>query len=208
MTPKTSSIRVLGMVGAALLLTTGCSDKQGSDKAMTTSASTKAIPAAKVNPAAVQALAKAPAPPATATQQTSIGKGKAAIKTASSAGETDSSWVESIDIDGDGDGVVEQTTLLWDDEDKVLFAFADTDVPCEMGGTAVVSILIGVNGNGNPRGRPAGSGFYAVYFDATECGAMTAGLFGAKFDARGRVTAAGAVLVDEATDDVTVVAVR
>ncbi len=206
MSHRQSPIRPLSMLCAAALLCAACS--KNSDQVMAsgaTSGSAKA-PSTQVNPAAVQALAKAPAPPSSATRQAAIGQGKTAIRTTNAAGDSDSVWVEEIDIDGDG--VVEQTSLLWDDEDKVLFAYAETDVPCDMGGTAVAALLIGVNGKGNLRGRPEGSGFYAVYLDATECGARAAGLFGAKFDARGYVTAAGEVVINEATDEITIVAVR
>ncbi len=108
----------------------------------------------------------------------------------------------------DGDGTLEETELLWDDEDKVLFAYVETDVPCEFGGMAVVAILVGVNGEGNPRGRPAGSGFYAAYSDATECGADEAGLYGCRFDARGDVTAWGEAVMDDAGDAIVMTAER
>lgn len=195
----TSTIRLLATLGAAALLGVSCAH----DKATSSSSSSKKA-AAKVNPAAVQELAKAPAPPANASKRTSIGKGRAAISTANAPGDSDSVWVADIDIDGDGD--VEETSLLWDDEDKVLFAYADTEVPCQWGGTASASILIGVNGRGNSRQMPAGSGFYAVWLDASECAAERAGLFGCRFDARGNATECGAAVVDEATDTVTIVA--
>lgn len=159
-------------------------------------------PSAKVNPKALQAQAKLP-PPANAKPATSIGKGPAMVMTANTPADTDSYWVAQVDIDGDGD--VEQTQMLWDDEDKVLFAYAETDVACTYGGVSTVAILAGVNGAGNARGRAAGSGFYAVYFDGTECGADRAGLFGCTFDASGNVTAWAAVVVDSAGDEIDMV---
>jgi hypothetical protein len=156
-------------------------------------------PTAQVNPKQVQARVKTP-PPATATQGTSIGKGKAMVKTDNSTGDTDSIWTERIDIDGDG--TVEDTQFLWDDDDKILFAYAETDVPCKGGGQANVAVLVGVNGEGNPRGRAAGSGFYAAEFDALECGAATAGLYGCRFDAKGNVTEWVAASLDAANDTV------
>jgi hypothetical protein len=187
------------------LICAACAENHGSGKSMT-EAKSKSAPAAKVNPAEVQAMAKAPTPPASATRQSSIGKGKTAVKSANAPGDTDSYWVMELDIDGDG--MVEETSLLWDDEDKVLLAYAETDVPCQWGGTAAVSLLVGVNGKGNTRGMPEGSGFYAVYFDATECAAEAAGLYGCKFDARGNATACGAAVLDEATDTVAIVEVE
>ncbi len=205
MTSRTSSHVLPGLLCAVTMLCAACAEHQDSGKSMT-AAKSKSAPAAKVNPAEVQAMAKAPAPPANATKQSSIGKGKAALKTANAPGDTDSYWVMELDIDGDG--TVEETSLLWDDEDKILLAYAETDVPCQWGGTAAVSLLVGVNAKGNPRGMPEGSGFYAEYLDATECAAEVAGLYGCKFDARGNATACGAAVLDEATDTVVIAAVR
>ena len=77
----------------------------------------------KISPALI-AKANDPKPPADAGQKTSIGKGKTAANTTNSAGDTDSFWVEQIDVDGDGD--VETASLLWDDEDKVLYSTTKT----------------------------------------------------------------------------------
>ncbi len=202
MRTRTSSHVLPGLLCASALLCAACAEP---GKSMTT-AKDKSVPAARVNPAEVQSLAKAPAPPANATKQTAIGKGKAAMKTADAPGDTDLSWVMELDIDGDG--TVEETTLLWDDEARILLAYADTDVPCEWGGTAMVSLLVAVNAKGNPRGMHEGSGFYGVFLDATECAAEAAGLYGCRFDPRGKLTACGAAILDEATDTVAIAAVR
>ena len=177
----------------------------GACKSGEKSGSGSAVPSAKVNPAPLQAQAALPPPP-NATKATSIGKGAASIQTGNGAGDTDSFWVGQLDIDGDGD--VETTQFLWDDEDKVLFAYAETEVACENGGTSVVAILAGVNAAGNSRGRPVGSGFYAVYFDGTECGADQAGLFGCTFTASGYVNGWAAVVVDSAGDEIDMVGVN
>lgn len=190
--------RLMLTILAAGLALGGCKSGGG------TGGSGDGKPMAKVNPAAVQALAKAPTPPPNAKKGTMIGSGKAMVNTSDGPGDTDSYWVQEIDVDGDGD--VEHATLLWDDESKVLYASADTEVPCDMGGTAYASLLIGVNAAGNARGMAPGSGFYAIYLDASECAAQAAGLYGCKFDANGNVTAAGAAVIDEATDTITLVA--
>src|SRR5690349_18236417 len=166
-----SSRLVLMSIG--LVLTFAVAACQSRSKAV--SGSGAGVPSAKVNPAPLQAQAKQPPPPS-ATKKDSIGQGTMVVKTANTPGDTDSYWVQQFDIDGDGD--MEQTDFLRDDEDKVLYAYAQTEVPCSFGGTAVVAILGGVYGAGNSHGRPAGSGFYAVYFDGTECGAAAAGLYG------------------------------
>ena len=54
-------------------------------------------------PPALIAKANDPKPPANATQKTSVGRGKTAANTANGSGDTDSFWVEQIDVDGDGD---------------------------------------------------------------------------------------------------------
>jgi hypothetical protein len=162
-------------------------------------------PVAVQVPPKVAAMADAPKPGAGATKKSSIGKGKAAASTANAAGDDDSFWVEEIDIDGDG--TAEQTDVLWDDEDKVLFLSASGDFKCQNGGTGTGDMLIAVNGKGNSRGRPAGSGFYVVTLDEGECKADEAGSYGCKFDASGVATACGVVVVDDKNDDITVAAV-
>ena len=155
-------------------------------------------------PANVAAKANEPTPGAKATKKAQIGKGKAAIGTANTPGDLDDFWVEEIDIDGDG--TAEQTDVLWDDEDKVLFLSASGDFKCQNGGTGTGDMLIAINGKGNSRGRPAGSGFYVVTLDEDECKADEAGSYGCKFDARGVATACGAVIVDDKNDDITIAA--
>lgn len=195
---KSLSSCVLVTIGLAMGLSLGAC--QSGEKS-----SASGVPAAKVSPTALQAQAQLPPPP-TATQKASIGNGAVAVNTANTPGDTDSFWVQQIDIDGDGD--MEQTQLLWDDEDKVLFAYAETDVACAYGGTATVAILAAVNGKGNPRGRPAGSGFYAIYFDGTECGADAASVYGCTFNAAGITTAWAAVMVDSEGDEIDAVGIN
>ena len=162
-------------------------------------------PVAVQVPPKVAAMADAPKPGAGATKKSSIGKGKAAVSTANAAGDDDSFWVEDVDIDGDG--TTEQTDVLWDDEDKVLFLSASGDFKCQNGGTGTGDMLIAVNGKGNSRGRPAGSGWYLVTVDEGECNAKATGAYGCKFDGKGNETACGAALVDDKNDDITVAAV-
>jgi hypothetical protein len=155
-------------------------------------------------PASVQGKANAP-PPAQATKSTTVGKGKVAVATANAAGDQDSFWVEEIDIDGDGN--VERTDLVWDDEDKVLYLYADGTFTCTKGGTGEGAMLIAVFGQGNPYKKPAGSGWYVVELDKLECGAQAAVVFGCRFDAKGNATACGAVEIDAKNDDIVIVTV-
>jgi len=152
-------------------------------------------------PPALIAKANDPKPPANATQKTSVGRGKTAANTANGSGDTDSFWVEQIDVDGDGD--VEAASLLWDDEHKVLYVYDENDsLVCADGSPATADMLIAINGAGNARNRPAGSGFYVVSLDATECKAEVAEAYGCKFDAKGNPTTCGVVEVDDKNDDV------
>lgn len=154
-------------------------------------------------PVSVQGKANVP-PPAHAKKGPTVGKGKLAMNTANAARDADSFWVEEIDIDGDG--TVERTDVLWDDEGKVLYLYADGTFTCTTGGTGEGAMLIAFFGQGNPH-RPAGSGWYVVELDKLECGARAAGVFGCRFDAKGNWTACGAATIDAKNDDIVIVSV-
>lgn len=155
-------------------------------------------------PAAVRDKANDPKPPASAKQVKSVGKGKATANTANTPDDTDSLWVEKVDIDGDGN--VDEASLLWDDEDKVLYLYKDGTFTCSNGGTGSGGMLIAVYGKGNSHGKPAGSGWWAVELDKSECAAAAAGLYGCAFDAKGASTACGAAAVDDKGDALVVTA--
>ena len=154
-----------------------------------------------VKPGAVAKRAGA-APPAGAKTTKSAGGNKLTVSTANSATDDDSVWVEKLDVDGDGD--VEDTNLVWDDEDKVLFAYSVGAFACKNGGTATAELLVATNGAGNPRKKPAGSGFWLADLDKGECGAQAAALWGCKFDASGTETACGVAAIDEKNDDIVI----
>ena len=139
-------------------------------------------------------------PPANASTKTTVGKGKAMVHTANAEGDDDSFWVESIDIDGDG--TAEETDVLYDDEDQVLYLYNDGDFPCKGEGMGEGDLLIAVNAAGNERKRPVGSGWYVVSLDESECNAKAAGLYGCKFDASGNATACGLATLDENNDEI------
>ena len=168
-------------------------------------AQTASGPVAVKPGSAITGKADAPQPPASATKVTKAGKGKTTIGTADSAEDDDFAWVETVDIDGDGNPEV--TDIVWDDEDKVLFASASDAFACKNGGTGAGGMLIGVNATGNPRKRPAGSGFWIAELDKSECGSQMDCLWGCRFDASGNPTACGTVTVDEKNDDIIVTAV-
>jgi hypothetical protein len=158
-----------------------------------------------VKPAAVAKKAGAP-PPAGSKTTTVAGKNKTKIGTANQPGDDDSFWIEAIDVDGDGD--VDDANVVWDDEDKILFTYTSGTFACKNGSTGTGDLLIGVNGDGNARKRPAGSGFWLADLDAGECGAQAAALWGCKFDASGNETACGVAVVDEKNDDIVIAAAK
>jgi len=154
-----------------------------------------------VKPVGVAKLAGQPVP-AGAKSAASAGSGAMAVNTANVPSDQDSVWVAKFDIDGDGN--LDETSFLWDNEDKVLFAYADDSFTCNNGATGSGGMLIGVNATGNPRNRPAGSGFWVAQLDKSECGAALDCLWGCKFDGTGASTACGTVTMDEANDDIVV----
>ena len=157
-----------------------------------------------VKPDAVQKKAGT-APPATATKTKTAGKSATKLSTANSPTDDDSFWIEKLDIDGDGN--IDDANLVWDDEDKVLFAWKDGTFQCKKGGTGAGELLVAVNAAGNPRNRPAGSGFWVAALDKGECNSQTAGLWGCKFDAKGNETACGVATIDEKNDDLIIAVV-
>jgi hypothetical protein len=111
-------------------------------------------------------------------------------------------WIESIDVDGDGN--VETAAFLFDDEDKVTYIYANKDFTCTDGGVGKGGLLIGVYDKGNTYKKPVGSGWYAYSLDEGECGAKEEAVWGCEFDAKGNVTACGLAAIDDANDDITI----
>ena len=194
-------MRTIGLVVAGLALVASPMVSHAEEAAA--GAGTATSPVKVKVPAAIIAKANDPAPPADASKKTSIGKGKPGINTANGAADDDSFWVEEIEVDGDGD--VESADLIWDDEDRVLFLYVENDsLVCSDGGAATASMLVAINGKGNARKRPAGSGWYLVSLDESECKAEAAETYGCRFDANGNPTACGVVVVDEKNDDIVI----
>jgi hypothetical protein len=155
-----------------------------------------------VSPTAVTTKAGT-APPAGSKTTTSAGSIKMKFSTANTSADNDSFWVEKLDIDGDGD--VEETNLVWDDEDRVLFAYASEALACKNGGTATADLLVATYATGNARQKPSGSGFWIADLDQGECAAQAASMWGCRFDASGKETACGVATLDEKADDIVIV---
>lgn len=93
---------------------------------------------------------------------------------------------------------------LYDNEDGVLYFYAEDDVPCAGGRTATAAMLMCVNCKGNADKKPAGSGWVVVMLDAGEAGAQKAGIYGCRFDQNGQPTAFAAATIDERNDDIVI----
>ena len=144
--------------------------------------------------------------PADALQATTIGEGTVAVETSDAPGDIDSIWIDSIDFDGDGD--IQETHFLWDDEDMVLYAYSDETFDCMEGGTGTGGMLVAIYGVGNSFDEPAGSGWYVVGLDAGECYADEDTLWGCTFDATGQETECGVATIDDATDMIHIITVQ
>jgi len=152
----------------------------------------------KVNASAVVGRVSTP-PPAEATTTRTVGRNQVAI----SRNHDGTAWIEQIDIDGDG--TVDEATLVWDEPDKILFASKSGTFLCKNGESGSGDMLIAINAGGNTRHRPAGSGFWVADVEEGECGAEVAGVFGCRFGADGNDTRCGLVHIDRKTDDILIV---
>lgn len=152
--------------------------------------------------ATLQARAQSPSPPANAKQKKSVGKGQTAFSTANTPDDGDSHWVEQLDINNDGSP--EEVELTYDDEDKVLYAYAKVACDCASRGRSKGGLLVAVYCQGNSHAKPPGSGWWVAALDIGECGAKSAGLFGCKFDPKGKATESGMVVFDAEKDDIVV----
>jgi hypothetical protein len=153
----------------------------------------------------LKAKASTPTPPATAKQQSqkaAIGKGKVAVK----ASGPSSFWAEEVDVDDDG--VVESNQFLYDAKRDILYTYREDDFGCANGGTASGSILEALYAQGNPGGKPVGSGWYVVSLNAGQCGAKHSGIYGCKFDASGNPTECGAATINNNTGEIDVAVVN
>jgi hypothetical protein len=147
----------------------------------------------QVNPSGVQKKVNTP-PPARTTKTSTVGQ-KVQVATPADS----DSWAEQIDVDGNG--TAEQTNLVWDGADKVLLSDSTGTFTCNNGSTGTGELLVAVNGAGNTRGRPVGSGFWVATMDKGQCGIPAGTTWGCKFDASGTPTTCGVATVDQKNND-------
>lgn len=167
-------------------------------------ASQQGAPTVKTG-AALKDKANNPAPSTTAKNQskkTSVGKGKASAKSTAPS----SYWTEEVDIHDDGSA--ETTEFLYDAQRGIVYAYGEDDFTCANGKPERAGILEAVYAAGNKAGKPVGSGYYIVGLNAGQCAAKKAGAYGCKVDADGNPTECGAISVNDATGEVTVVAIQ
>jgi hypothetical protein len=151
----------------------------------------------------ILAKGRAPKPPADAQTASTIGEGKLAVMTDNVGTDSDPFWIEPLDVDDDAQ--LEETDLLFDDEDGVLYLFTEKTFSCADGwGEGTGGLLVAVYGDGNAGGKPAGSGWYLAELGAGECNVKAMALWGCKFDANGRRTACGVASINEAEDDIAI----
>jgi len=158
-------------------------------------------PTVNVGPA-VAAKAANPTPSATAknqAQKTVIGKGAASV----TASEPSAYWTDLVDIDADG--VEEDNQFLFDKQRGILYTYREDNYQCADGTSQNGDVLMGIYAQGNPSGRPVGSGWFVVAVKAGQCGEKRAGLFGCRFDAKGKPTTCGTARVKEESGELDLV---
>lgn len=159
-----------------------------------------------VTPAPLIAKVKSIKPPAGAQQKGMIGSGQTMLHTTSTTSDLDSYWSERVDIDGDGN--VDDSDWLWDDEARVLYTYDDNSFRCGKGGTGNGQMLVAVYGDGNARGRPEGSGWWVASLDEGECGAKTQSMYGCRFNSQGTRTSCGVAMLDDTNDDIVIASAK
>jgi hypothetical protein len=176
----------------------------GTNAAAQSTAAQQGAPIVKTG-GAMKAKAASPAPSDTAKNQskkTTVGKGHATAK----ASAPSSYWTEEVDLHDDGS--VETTEFLYDAQRGIVYAYGEDDFTCANGKPEKAAILEAAYTTGNKAGKPVGSGYYIVSLNAGQCAAKKAGAYGCKVDANGDPTECGAVAVNDATGEVTVVAIN
>lgn len=154
-------------------------------------------PTVKVG-SAVAAKAASPAPSANAknqSQQTSIGKGAAAVK----ASGPSAYWTDLVDIDDDG--MVEDNQFLFDAKRGMLYTYREDDFKCADGKPENGQVLMAIYTKGNAARKPVGSGWYVVALTAGQCGEKKPGLFGCRFDASGNLKPCGTAVIHETSGE-------
>jgi hypothetical protein len=186
----------LAVAFAAAGMLAACADTKSTTGTATSANSGVAV---KINPAALARAAQPP--PATATTTQTAGKGALSVNTANSPTDTDPTWIESLDLDLDGN--VDAAQYTYDDDDKVTYIYSDVVFPCINGsGTFKGGMLTAVYGLNNTWGKAPGAGWYVTELNAGQCAAEAKALWGCRFDAAGTRTECGWATIQADKDDV------
>ena len=115
------------------------------------------------------------------------GPGAIGLKTT----KTTSTWTEMADVDSNG--TEEKVGFLWDDVEKVMYAYTHDPVRLDDGTMARKGIVMAQFAEGNMANRQVGSGFwaYATTRDTTSFRVVEGSLYGCRFDHYGRTTECG-----------------
>jgi len=150
----------------------------------------------------VTAKAVNPVPSAAARnqgQKTGIGTGAVSVK----ASGPSAYWTDLVDIEGKG--VEQDNQFLFDKQRGILYTYRQDNYRCADGTEQNGNVLMGIYTQGNPAGKPVGSGWYVVAVNAGQCGEKKAGLFGCRFDGSGQPTTCGTAKVKEESGEIEVV---
>ena len=197
---------VSSLVAVLALLASACKQSPKPEEAakQVIQQPTPSVPNIKVSPA-VQAKAAAPKPGPHANKKPAteaFGKGQATVHLKGRPHDH-SFWAEQMDVDNSGNPVL--VDEAWDNTDKVLYVSNDRAFTCGNGQTATGSTLMAVYAKGNPRKRPAGSGWWVSELHAGDCGVPRDGLYGCRFDAAGNNSDCGGATVQADVGDVVIV---
>ena len=186
---KTKLVVALAAAGLAV----ACAESKGS------TGSAQAGVNVKINPQAISRAAQPP--PANASSTKTAGKGDLAVNTANSPTDTDPTWIESLDLDLDGN--VDAAEYTYDDDDKVTYIYSEVTFPCINGdGQFKGGMLTAVYGLNNTWGKAPGAGWYVVALNAGQCKAEAKALWGCHFDATGQRTDCGWATIQADKDDI------
>jgi hypothetical protein len=197
---RISIIFALTMVAAVAI---SCTKKTETTTEMGGSTATPPPAAGKQIKPSSAAMSKATSPkaPAGAKKVSSVGAGNVSANTANTPTDTDDSWTEMVDIDGDGDQ--EMVQWVWDDEDKVLYGYTEDDAAVG-DGTVAAAELFAFYATGNAGNQPVGSGWYVEGVGSSDSTGTYVNLWGCDFDANGNATQCGAATIDASNDAIVI----
>lgn len=157
----------------------------------------------KLHLPAIAQLSMAKAPP-DAKRGKGIGHAPLWMKTERNPKDDDNIWTDKIDMAGDG--VAEDADLVVSDDTHTAYAYAKETVQCKDGTVVEGAELMAVYRANNTWKQPAGSGWYATALTPGQCGATQPSIWGARFDASGKITAEGFATIETPSGDLVILA--